>query len=238
MLYALINGIKSCATPNKTGLCPLCQNKTITKCGEFKSWHWAHKKSVDCDSWYKPETEWHRRWKSVFGIANCEIILNRDNIKHIADVVTIHNRVIELQNSPINYETLTSRETFYGTEMAWIVNGAKFSSNFKIMPFQTIEYDEYTPEFDRFAKMHQFTAVYKPSHDDSNKERFEWKRVKEVWRLSKAHVYIDLGGDFLFKISEWTDFSKGIGISISKKQFIIENGGDESLLKTVINIEE
>lgn len=237
MLYALVDGIKSSATPYSKGLCPFCESQVIAKCGEFKSWHWAHKKIVSCDSWYKPETEWHRNWKKVFGITNCEIILQKEGVKHIADIKTIHGRIIELQNSPIDNETLASREIFYGNDMAWIINGLHFLNNFKILPFQTIEYDEYSPEFDRFAKMHGFSTFYKPDSQEENKERFHWKRTKKVWSYAKAEVYIDLGDDFLFKIKEWTDSSEGIGYRISKKQFIMENGGDESLLSTIVNIE-
>jgi hypothetical protein len=238
MLYALLDGIKSSATPNSTGLCPFCESEMIPKCGEFKSWHWAHKRIVNCDSWYKPETEWHIRWKKIFGITNCEIILKKEGVKHIADVKTIHGRIIELQNSPIDFETLNSREEFYGTDMIWIVNGLRFSSNFKIMPFKAPEYDTYSPEFDFFAKMHGFTAVYKPADDEKRKERFQWKRCKKVWTCADAQVCIDLGDDFLFNIHEWSaDHSSGIGFRISKRQFIIDNGGDESLLSTILNIE-
>ena len=55
-------------------------------------------------------------------------------------------------------------------------------------------------------------------------------RPKKVWTYAKGQVYIDLGDDFLFSITEWTDHSRGLGFRVSKKQFIIDNGGDESLL--------
>jgi competence CoiA-like predicted nuclease len=236
MLYALIDGIKSNATPNSAALCPFCKSEMIAKCGEFKSWHWAHKRIVDCDTWYKPETEWHRRWKKVFGIANCEIILHKESVRHIADVKTIHGRIIEFQNSPINLETLESREEFYD-DMIWIINGNHFSSNFKIMPLNAREYDTYTPEFEFFAKLHGFTPLYKPADHEKRTERFQWKRPKKVWTYAASEVYIDLGGDFLFNIYERTNLSDGTGFRISKRQFIIDNGGDESLLSTILSIE-
>ena len=92
MLHALIDGNKSSATPGSIGTCSFCESKMISKCGEFKSWHWAHKQINACDSWNKPETEWHRKWKKIFGISNCGIILKNDNQKHIADIRAIHGR--------------------------------------------------------------------------------------------------------------------------------------------------
>ena len=233
MLYALVNGVKSEATPNGKALCPFCDHKMIAKCGEFVSWHWAHERAANCDSWYQPETEWHRKWKAVFGKDNCEIILNKDGIKHIADIKTIHGCVIELQNSPINYEKLIEREDFYGPDMIWIINGIQFADNFKILPIHGLEYDTYTPEFDRFAKMHGFTPNYS---SEKNTGRFEWKRPKKVWSLAGANVYIDFGNEFLFKINKWSSDSKGIGDQISKKQFISNHGGNISLLSGLWSI--
>jgi hypothetical protein len=233
MLYALVDGIKSRASPSITGACPFCESRMVAKCGEFKSWHWAHKQTYSCDSWYKPETEWHRNWKEIFGISNCEIILSKDNHKHIADIRTIHGRIIELQNSPINFETLHSREGFYGRDMIWIINGFQFAHNFIIKPFKATEFDTYSPEFERFAKMHGFTTNYRPL-TGAEKARFEWKRPKEVWRYASATVYIDFGDQFLFQVQEGLGCPKGTGISISKRDFIIKSGGDASLTNNLI----
>lgn len=197
MLYALIDGVKKAATPGNKGNCPFCEVEMVPKCGQFKTWHWAHKRVASCDLWYKPETEWHRRWKQIFGVRNCEVIITRDNQKHIADIRTIHGRIIELQNSPINLDTLESREEFYGYDMIWIINGISFSDNFIIRPFQATEYDTYTPEFDRLAKLHGFTPRYRSTIKEK-KERFEWKRPKAVWSYANAQVYIDFGDEFLF----------------------------------------
>jgi competence CoiA-like predicted nuclease len=233
MLYALVNGIKSTASKESKGICPFCETEMTPKCGEFVSWHWAHKKMDSCDPWNKPETEWHRNWKKVFGTHNCEIILKKENQKHIADIKTIHDRIIELQNSPINIETLNSREEFYGNDMIWIINGIKFIDNFIFKPFHYLEYDTYSPDFDKYAKMHGFTPHYKSTIEEI-KERFEWKRPKGVWSYSKANIYIDFGDEYLFNIKEGVGFAKGVGIKILKQQFIIENGGNQSLVPILI----
>ncbi|MEP7377888.1 MAG: competence protein CoiA family protein [Chitinophagaceae bacterium] len=233
MLYAIIEGIKKGATPGNKGMCPFCQNEMVAKCGQFKSWHWAHKRIDSCDAWYKSETEWHRNWKQIFGVTNCEVILTINGQKHIADIQTIHGKIIELQNSPINLETLVSREDFYAPNLIWIINGINFAHNFIIKPLQATEYDTYTPEFDRFAKIHGFTPTYK-SKDGENKARFAWTRPKQVWTYAKAQVFIDFGDEFLFFVKERLGSATGIGESVSKRQFIIDHGGNDSLISTII----
>ena len=49
--------------------------------------------------------------------------------KHIADVQTIHNLVIEFQYSAINQEESISREKFY-KNMIWIVDGTSLKRDY------------------------------------------------------------------------------------------------------------
>ena len=134
MQFALVNGIKTEAIPGGKGICSCCGSETIAKCGNYKIWHWSHKSRKNCDSWWENETEWHRQWKSYFPIENREVI-QFDPVsgeKHIADVKTSNQMVIEFQNSPIDIKELQSRERFY-QKMIWIVNGEKFKNNFFIL---------------------------------------------------------------------------------------------------------
>jgi hypothetical protein len=50
-----------------------------------------------CDSWWEPETEWHRSWKSNFLDEWQELVLRdkQTGEKHIADVCTDYGLVIE-----------------------------------------------------------------------------------------------------------------------------------------------
>jgi len=109
MLFAIVNGEKVEATPKTTGKCTLCERTVFSKCGEVNVWHWAHHKDESCDSWYEPETEWHKNWKLTFGKDNCEIVIIKDSIRHIADIFTKENVVIELQNSPIQKPIIRKR---------------------------------------------------------------------------------------------------------------------------------
>ncbi len=104
-------------------ICQCCEEELIAKCGNFRVHHWAHKNS-HCDSWWEPETEWHRNWKNKFPAEWRESIKydTISNEKHIADIYNPNNDlVIEFQNSPISLDELRSRESFYN-KLIWVVN--------------------------------------------------------------------------------------------------------------------
>lgn len=133
MQYANVNGIKSPPSPSLKGICNCCGSEVIAKCGSINLWHWAHKDLENCDSWWEKETPWNRHWKNYFPKENQEIVHfdKKTKEKHIADVKTNNEVVIEFQNSPMNIEELKSRESFYGN-MIWIINGSKFKNRFFI----------------------------------------------------------------------------------------------------------
>jgi len=88
------------ASPGLHANCPCCEKELIAKCGNIKIRHWAHKKVQGCDSWWEPETEWHRKWKNKFPSEWQEIIkLSKTGEKHIADLYNPKmDLVIEFQN--------------------------------------------------------------------------------------------------------------------------------------------
>lgn len=119
-------------TPQGRGICQICENVLIAKCGEIYTWHWQHKKDRDCDPWKEYETEWHRRWKNYFPFDWQEVLIeNISTERHLADVRTDNGVVLEFQNSPISTSTIRTRETFYGN-MIWVINAELFKENFKI----------------------------------------------------------------------------------------------------------
>jgi hypothetical protein len=132
MQFAIHNNIRKAAEPKLKGFCLHCNSEVIAKCGEKNIWHWAHFKTENCDSWSEPETEWHRNWKSCFGVEFSEIKVEKDNAYHIADVLNKNGIVFEFQNSPISAEVIQKREEFYGEKMIWIINGISFKENLKI----------------------------------------------------------------------------------------------------------
>lgn len=109
------------AKPGAVGACPICHMEVIPKCGEIKTWHWAHKSLKDCDRWSEPESEWHLGWKKFAGLENSEIVIRKDGGIHRADL-KIDDLVIELQHSNLAPKDVREREEFYGN-MIWVVDG-------------------------------------------------------------------------------------------------------------------
>jgi len=131
MHFAIINNNRVEAQPQLKGLCPCCSQPVIAKCGKQKVWHWAHKNITTCDSWWEAETEWHRTWKNNYSAEWQEIVLF-DKVtgeKHIADVRTAHNLVIEFQHSHINPDERISREKFY-QNMVWVVDSTRLKRDY------------------------------------------------------------------------------------------------------------
>lgn len=125
MKFSLIDGQRQEARPGLSGQCPICDQVTVSKCGEIKIWHWAHKGRCTCDPWWENETEWHRTWKGHFPEEWQEITHRAENgEKHIADVKTDQGWVIEFQYSYLSPEERRSRNAFY-PKLAWVVNGMR-----------------------------------------------------------------------------------------------------------------
>lgn len=123
MKFALVDKKKTEAIKGAQGNCP--------NCGEHKVNHWAHKNTQTCDSWWEPETDWHRSWKNKFPPEWQEISLQdeRTKEKHIADIRTNHDLVIEFQHSSIKSEERIAREKFY-QNMVWIVDETRLKRDY------------------------------------------------------------------------------------------------------------
>ncbi len=131
MKLADIEGNDREAQPGLTGKCRRCGHAVVAKCGQHRVWHWAHRKSKDCDPWWERETEWHRVWKNNFP-PECQEFIQHDGQsgeKHIADVRTPHGLVIEFQHSPLDSRERAARERFYGN-MVWVVDGTRLQRDY------------------------------------------------------------------------------------------------------------
>ncbi len=125
MNFALVEGVKCGPEPKKIGFCPYCGAEMISKCGETKIWHWAHKGQLECDPWWENETEWHRSWKALFPKEWQEIIhYSSSGEKHIADIKTPSNWVIEFQHSYLKPAEREARNQFY-KNIVWVVDGKR-----------------------------------------------------------------------------------------------------------------
>ncbi len=133
MKYAVFNNERIEATKGFQGaICPVCGNNVVAKCGNINIHHWAHKSEAECDNWWENETLWHRNWKNSFSDNWQERIMydNTSDEKHIADVKTPNNLIIEFQHSSIKPEERIAREKFY-KNMIWVVDGTRLENDYK-----------------------------------------------------------------------------------------------------------
>ena len=222
MQYALVDGKRKEPTKGLKGTCESCHSEVIAKCGDIKLHHWAHKSIADCDTWWEPETEWHREWKNQFPEAFREVVRRdeRTNEVHRADIHTASGVTIEFQNSPISINERKSRDDFY-EKLIWIVNAKEF----EITPTRNIPdptsplLDDYIFEVDKNGYGHQllFSRKYDPVKNPMGRSRtfgindnqmrevaehldcsgkyvmFTWKYARQVWLRTNAHIFLDFG---------------------------------------------
>ena len=125
MKFAMLDGNRIEATKGAVGTCQVCTSPLVAKCGEVRLHHWAHKTKINCDHWWENETEWHRNWKGKFPTEWQEIIhFAHNGDKHIADVKTNLNWVLEFQHSHIDPVERRARNDFY-KKLCWVVDGMR-----------------------------------------------------------------------------------------------------------------
>ena len=176
MKYALVLGNKSEAMKGLAGICPNCGEALIAKCGPLRINHWAHKGIRTCDPWWEPETQWHRNWKNEFP-EDWQEKPRFDGItgeKHIADIATNQNFVVEFQHSYIQPEERIAREGFY-KNMIWVVDGTRSKR-----------------EYQQFLKgRSSFVGIGGVLYKVSDFEDF-WPAC---WTGSRVPVVVDFSGD-------------------------------------------
>jgi hypothetical protein len=132
LLIALNNkGIRVRPIKGGLGKCQTCNNDVRAYCGEINIHHWRHIDSTECDSWKENETEWHREWKGIFPIDWQEVVINKNDQIHRADIKTPNGLVVEFQNSSISSTDVKKREHFYNN-MIWLINAEKFKDNINL----------------------------------------------------------------------------------------------------------
>ncbi len=175
MKFALANDERIEASKGAKGICPGCGSELIAKCGEIVIHHWAHKKKCD-DHWWESETEWHRNWKNEFPNEWQEIIhYDNSGEKHIADVKTPDDWVIEFQHSAIKPEERRSRNKFYNknSKLIWVVDCKR-----------------------RKTDIRQFTNELFYSFGTSSPEILEVyadSRLLKEWKNNDSYVFLDFG---------------------------------------------
>lgn len=175
--------------------CPGCAAVLLAKATQsvLVAPHWAHR-AGDCDTWYEPESAWHRGWKEVFPVEQREVVM--DN--HRADVRMRSGTVLEIQHSPITTQEIVERESFYG-DMIWLLDARKWDIGHRSRDYQGS--DDYGQEtYDRFTI--SFTKLHEQRLADGALVKFRWRHPKRSWSVAKKPLLFDIGGGRLIQIGK------------------------------------
>jgi competence CoiA-like predicted nuclease len=178
--------------------CPMCNQQLIPKCGKIKIHHFAHKGNHDCDPWYEPMSEWHLTWQQL-ARPFVEIIIEREGIKHRADIGFPSGLIIEIQNSKLSHAQKSERENFY-KNMFWILNAKNWEVKkiggpnifndllFSMQPRQSwfVNSQNEFPIFlhDKDNEIIQITEIEKAK----SREVFFWGKVLEKNNFVKTYI--------------------------------------------------
>lgn len=130
---------------NQEYYCPTCGATLITRKGDIRQHHFAHKQGHLCsDTWERTKTHnydisfWHNEWQSKFPKENQEVILALGDTKHRADVM-IDRTVIEFQHSIISTQAFDDRNNFYlnlGDKVVWLFDVSELVKSGKLRYLQ------------------------------------------------------------------------------------------------------
>jgi len=132
MIYAIHNNkrVKAIHTGERAN-CPGCGGVVTAKCGDYKQNHWAHLNTTSSCK-YKPMSDFHLMVQSLFHESFLEkISIDSNGEKHIADI-EINGIVLEVQNSPIDYDEVQKRNLHH-KNVVWVLNWETFfGDSFKV----------------------------------------------------------------------------------------------------------
>lgn len=249
MKFSIINGVRHEAFINGKGHCEFCLKETIAKCGKKNIFHWAHKNTEHCDSWWENKTQWHRDWQNKFP-KNWQEVIHYDaetNEKHIADIKTKDNTIIEFQNSIISLDEVIKRENFF-KKIIWVVNGAKFAKRFLVLDklpnpdcsifkdirfiqikkasrgklfFNVIESPKYNEPFG-MVQLHNIKEIQIDIENNYvGHHQYDWLNPHFVWFEAKCSVFFDFGDRFVYKlIKNYDDRGLKVVQKFDKSDFI------------------
>ena len=204
MKFALVNGERKEAEPSLTGECIGCGRPMIARCGEVRIKHWAHQGRLRCDTWWEPETEWHRAWKNQFPSEWQEVVhFAQDGEKHIADVKTEQEWVLEFQHSNIKPEERQSRDNFY-QKLIWVVDGKRRIRDKKQF-FEALSQGR-----GRWIDSEKYPEIHPLFYPEGTLFR--------DWSTSTSHVFFDFGEDDLWWLLPQSNEEWALILQISRRK--------------------
>ena len=98
----------------------------FVKSGSERASHFSHYPNCECNDGWNGQydmSDWHFEWQSQFPDENQEVIVQFDDIRHRADVLT-YRTVVEFQHSPLSSGKFNDRNVFYhdniGYKVVWL----------------------------------------------------------------------------------------------------------------------
>lgn len=134
MLTAYAEGtqIQIFASKGVKATCPDCGEPLITKVGEIKIPHFAHKSKTECDSrFYDGMSDWHYNWQRTINNpipgTNIEVWIKKEEYAKRADLIAANGLIIEFQKSTLPLQERIIRENHY-KNMMWVVHSDRRGS--------------------------------------------------------------------------------------------------------------
>lgn len=182
--FAIVDGVRldiEDAQRAQHGTCPLCRSELVAKKGDIRTHHWSHIGGCSqCDDWFQPKGPWHLYWQKKFPQNMQEVLVEKDSVKHFADIKTKSGIVVEVQYSPMSAAEARKRECFYGS-MTWVIAMTRDGRHSKFLE-----------EFKNAKKL--------LSHDDESFCSFGIEMEKIIpseWVSSNKFVWLDCYGTML-----------------------------------------
>lgn len=230
MKFAIVGNNKhQKPTKGTKGICPLCGETVLAKCGNIKSYYWSHLSDSKC-AYKENKGEWHIDWQNKFPDDWQEVLLvdPSTNEKNIADIQTPTGFVLEFQHSHIKDEEKTARENFY-KNMVWVVDGANWKKieAFFENKFKTLSEGE--PEkfrIDQYDYETNFSLIWANA---SVPTIYDFYDAQSAENASKWHEYLFV----CFPYRDWVGFY----VVPIKRQNFIKIAREDRLQKMVHDIQ-
>lgn len=126
------------AVQGNTFFCPVCLEKMFIKAGSERARHFSHYPKCECnDSWngQYDMSDWHFEWQNQFPSENQEVVVEYDDERHRADVLT-DRTVVEFQQKPLSAGKFNDRNTFFhniGYKTIWLYDMREEYENGRIL---------------------------------------------------------------------------------------------------------
>ena len=171
------------AVQGNTFFCPVCLEKMFIKAGSERARHFSHYPKCECnDSWngQYDMSDWHFEWQNQFPSENQEVVVEYDDERHRADVLT-DRTVVEFQQKPLSAGKFNNRNVFFhniGYKTVWLYDMCEEYKNGHII--------------------------------DLKNDRFSWDKPQQKYpkyslRLGQTELFFQIGdeGECIFRISSF-----------------------------------